>query len=181
MKQILLMMIGLSTLIYADFNRNTEGVVTDSKTNLQWQDNYSDNANAVKSAAWAAAISYCESLDLDGGKWRLPNLNELTSLLDDTRGDPSINNVFQNTTSDNYWSSTTQVSNTDKAYFVGFYFGYQYMHSKTTAHLVRCVRSGQQQLSILSLLQIRISSPAKLKYFPGSQVALGNPYLQVSR
>ena len=144
MKQILLIMIGLSTLVYAErFDRSIEGVVTDSITHLQWQDDYSDNSGTIKSAAWTDAIDYCESLPLDGGGWRLPNLNELTSLVDDRVYGPSISPVFLNTAYIHYWSSTTHERYEDRAWSVLFNNGSQYHSAKTTNGSVRCVRAGQ--------------------------------------
>ena len=143
MRAILLIMIGLSSLVYADFSRSTAGVVTDSTTHLQWQDDYSDNGGNIKSATWTNAIDYCEELLLDDGDWRLPNLNELTSLVDDTTSGPSISSVFLNTTSYYYWSSTTVAGYTSLAWIVYFYYGVQYNYSKAYSSSVRCVRAGQ--------------------------------------
>ena len=115
-------------------------VVTDSNTNLQWQD------DTMKDSRWEEAISYCEALSLDGGNWRLPNINELTSLVDDMETDPAISRVFIHSDSWSYWSSTTVANDTENAWVVEFTNGYQYNDSYkniATAILVRCVRDGE--------------------------------------
>ena len=124
----------------------TNGIITDSKTNLQWQDDYSDNGGGIKSTTWADAISYCETLNLDGSNWRLPNLNELTSLVDDLETDPAINRAFLHSDSCSYWSSTTVANDTENAWVVEFTNGYQYNDSYkniATGNDVRCVRDGE--------------------------------------
>lgn len=144
MKQILLIMIGLSTFICADFNRSTEGIVTDNSTTLQWQDNYSDNGGNIMNTSWVNAISYCESLNLDGDGWRLPNLNELNSLIDDTANYPAISNVFQNIFIGDYWSSTSYSKLYGNwAWYVSFHDGKQSIDMKSVGRTIRCVRGGK--------------------------------------
>ncbi len=152
MKQILLIMIGLNSLVYADFSRSTEGVVTDSQTHLQWQDNYDDMKGyygTIKLTDWQGAIDYCEALTLDGGGWRLPNLNELASLVDDTIYKPAISSVFDYTAykyevgRNVYWSSTTYANRTTSAWSVEFFSGGPDESRKTNDWFVRCVRAGK--------------------------------------
>ena len=139
MKVILLLMIGLS-MLHAELTRDaTTGIVTDSTTGLMWQDN--EVGTLIN---WQGAIDRCEALTLGThSDWRLPNINELTSLVDDTRYDPAISSEFQNTISNGYWSSTTNAYDTDYAWRLSFYFGYQYDYFKTVNNYVRCVRAGQ--------------------------------------
>ena len=85
MKQILLIMLGLSIASYADLTKSGN-IVTDSSTELQWQ-----NDAIGSTMTWTAAITHCEGLVLDGqSDWRLPNIKELNSLVDDSRVSPSI-------------------------------------------------------------------------------------------
>jgi len=138
MRRILLIMIGASMLLYSAFSRDGSGVVTDSVTGLVWQD------NETVEKTWVEAISYCEALTLGGNDdWRLPNKKELLSIVDYNTYNPAISSVFQNTTSDLYWSSTTDASNTSNAWSVNFYGGYTYNDDKTHNGSVRCVRAGQ--------------------------------------
>jgi hypothetical protein len=56
---------------------------------------------------WREALFYCENLTLDGhDDWRLPNRNELQSIIDYSMFTPSIDAVF-NAESIYYWTSTT--------------------------------------------------------------------------
>ena len=145
MKRIFLIMLGLSSLIWAErFTRDVvTGVVTDSQTHLQWQDDYSDNAGNIKSTTWTDAIAYCEALPLDNGGWRLPNQKELISIVDYSIDDPAISPVFIKTSGSIYWSSTTSVNITDTAWIVSFYDGDTGEVGKTASYNVLCVRAEQ--------------------------------------
>ena len=140
MKQILLITIGLSISLFADFTRDdTTKIVTDNETGLQWQDN--ETASIM---IWQDAINYCENLTLgDYNDWRLPNINELTSIVDDTKVNPSLSPVFKFFASYGYWSSTTRAGSSGYAWIVSFYYGYQYYYNKNYSSYVRCVRAGQ--------------------------------------
>ena len=142
MRTILLIMIGISSLVGGDFTRNANGVVIDSRTNLEWQDDYSDNSKKIKEATWQDAIDYCESLTLDGHtNWRLPNVNELISLLDYySKQQPLIDASFENTYSNYYWSSSSEAKLHNYVWIIHFYYGYQYSNTKNKKNSVRCVR-----------------------------------------
>ena len=140
MRAILLLMIGLSTSLLADFSRSN-GVVTDNTTGLQWQNDYSDNGGDIKYAKWTDAIAYCEDLTLGGhSDWRLPNKKELLSIVDYGGYNSSIDTVFTHTSSGYYWSSTTHASFTGYAWIVGFNYGYTSHGVKSVDRYVRCVR-----------------------------------------
>ena len=147
MKRILLIMIGLSSLSMAqEAPRFTKanGIVTDSKTTLEWQDDYSDNGDSIKFAKWTDAIDYCEGLTLNGqSDWRLPNKKELLSIVDYGTYSPAISSVFEKTTSDYYWSSTTSADYPRYVWFVNFGNGSTLDGHKSANAPVRCVRAGQ--------------------------------------
>lgn len=141
MKTILLIMIGFSSFLTADFTRDANSIVTDSTTGLEWQDN-----NISGTMNWQDAIDHCEGLSLgDHDDWRLPNINELISLVDDSKYNPSIDtNAFQNTSTQNYWSSSTDASSTERARTVSFEDGNQLHYlGKGLSYQVRCVRAGE--------------------------------------
>ena len=133
----------LSTLAQADFTRdNGTTIVTDNATDLQWQDNES------VTKTWKNAIIYCEELTLGGyDDWRLPNVNELLSILDDTKVNSRISSVFESFASSNYWSSTTAAVAQYKAWVVYFGGRSQYWYDSgnklDSDSVVRCVRAGQ--------------------------------------
>ena len=101
----------------ADYVRDdANGVVKDTSTSLIWQD---DVASVKRN--WSLAIDYCEELDLGGyDDWRLPNSNELSSLVDRNRTTPAIDPAFTNVVSNYYWSSTTYVGSSDGAWVLAF-------------------------------------------------------------
>ncbi len=148
MKHIFIIMIGLTCLTYSDFSKNN-GIVTDSKTTLQWQDEYSDNWEQIKEGTWTEALNYCEALELGGyTDWRLPNIVELLSIVDYSIRAPSIDLIFEYMTDyDTYWTSTS-TTNELHAYTVDFYQGFPEYSKKfyeygSYEHAIRCVRDGQ--------------------------------------
>jgi hypothetical protein len=124
---------------YADLADNGDGTVTDTKTGLMWQQG---EAGAM---TWTDALTYCENLQLAShDDWRLPNRNELESLIDYSTYDPAINTVaFPGAVSADYWSSTTNANNTVTAWLV--YFGNGGVGYSNESHSlnVRAVRGGQ--------------------------------------
>jgi len=109
-------------------------VVTDSKTGLMWQKEYA----ILKT--WQQALKYCEDLTYAGySDWRLPNKNELSSLINyEKSGSPS--SYFPDMPDSFFWSSSTYVGNANNAWSVDFSNGGVYNHSKTHSSDVRCVR-----------------------------------------
>ena len=121
------------------FTDNLDGTVTDNLTGLIWL----KNASRFGNLNWYDALSECNNLADDGieltdsstaGDWRLPNKNELLSLvhygtnriaLPNTagtgqwkEGDPftQLNRTF-------YWTSTTYAGHDVEAYRVSFCHG----------------------------------------------------------
>jgi len=88
---------------------------------------------------WPTALAYCQGLSLAGKTWRLPNVNELLSLVDLSASNPSINvSLFPGTANNLYWSSTS-TSTTSNAWNVSFASGFSGSGSKTVGLEVRCV------------------------------------------
>jgi hypothetical protein len=79
---------------------------TESLTGLMWPMN-GNLPNGLRT--WQEALDFANALTLCGhSDWRLPNLNELLSLIDRHRWNPAVFSVpFVNVQSDRYWSSTT--------------------------------------------------------------------------
>ena len=121
---------------------NHDGTVTDTETGLMWQ-----KATAPGTYTWQQALAYAEGLELPIGgytDWRLPNRNELQTLVDYSQYNPSINSLLQTTTlSSDYWSSTTYANNTSNAWLVNFYDGGVNVLNKSSSYYVRAVRAGQ--------------------------------------
>lgn len=129
-----------------NFTRDdTTNTVSDSDTKLIWQDN-TDVADKTKKKNWGKAINYCKNLSLGGYKdWRLPSKKELLTIVDKSYDRvPTISGAFKNFTSNSYWSSTTDASNTSYAWDVHFYIGYTGKDNrKSKNYYVRCVRGRQ--------------------------------------
>jgi hypothetical protein len=87
-----------------DYVENGDGTVTDQYTGLMWQQD-----TAEEQMTWEEALAYCENLSLaDYDDWRLPNRNELQSLVDKQPGleGAAINKAFPDTYLNIYWTST---------------------------------------------------------------------------
>ncbi len=125
-----------------NFTRNdTTKTVSESVTNLQWQDDETVTSN---NASWSDALGYCENLTLASKTdWRLPNQNELLSIVDYSRDDIAIDNAFENNASSYYWSSSSLTSNTTHAFNVHFFRGSTHYNEKSNDYYIRCVRGGQ--------------------------------------
>ncbi len=143
-------MIGLSSFSFSVVEETGQftkvaNIVSDSKTGLQWQDNNETNSTAY---SWQEAIDHCEALTLDSlDDWRLPNINELKTLIDRSKREPAIKeNVFEYIGTNNYysyWSSTSIVGVEYDAWVVVFNIGSVTGLNKYYYTYVRCVRDGQ--------------------------------------
>ena len=122
-----------------DFTDNGDGTVTDDNTGLMWQQGEGGKKT------WEDAISYCENLSIAGyTDWRLPNKNELNSIIDYELYNPAIDTTyFPGTNASYYWSSTTKADNSSFAWRVYFSHGYVVYWDKSSSYDVRCVRAGQ--------------------------------------
>jgi hypothetical protein len=129
------------------FSDNGDGTVADLSTGLKWQKcsagNTISNCSSSNSNTyiWENAVLYCNSLNLAGRTWRLPNVNELRSLVNYTIStQPTINNIFSFNPSNAYWSSSTVIQDTSNAWFVFFGSGYVAYNTKSSNFFyVRCV------------------------------------------
>lgn len=129
----------LSTSSFYSSTVNGDEIVTDTATGLVWQKSY------VSDKTWQEALSYCESLTYAGySDWRLPDKNELASLVNYEKYNPASD--FPDMPSyDFFWSSSTLVINTSLAWGVSFDSGYVSSSYKADSYGmsyydVRCVR-----------------------------------------
>jgi len=138
-----------SRITFAALVVNGDGTVTDTSTGLMWQQ------QTVGPMTWEAAISYCEGLSLGGqDDWRLPNTNELQSVVDYTRENPAIDTAaFSDTMSYYYWSSTTFAAVPGCAWSVYFSGGQVVGINKTDSFYVRAVRGGCEESFATVILQ----------------------------
>ncbi|MCK6557413.1 DUF1566 domain-containing protein [Candidatus Binatia bacterium] len=141
---------------------NGDGTVTDTKTGLMWEKLSADGSihDAYNTYTWTAAVT-TKIATLNGGgfagytDWRLPNINELLSLVNYGALGPAIDAAFNTacvpsctvttcscTVSSYYWSSTTYRSSPSGAWVVGFGSGDVGAGLKSTNFYVRAVRGG---------------------------------------
>jgi hypothetical protein len=133
------------------FTDNADGTVTDNLTGLIWL----KNASCFSSQAWAVAVSSANTLangscgltdNSVAGDWRLPNVNEIESLIDYSHVAPAlpVGNPFTGVPNfANYWTSTTYSGSTTVAWWVGTYGGFMGNNTKGTSNYVWPVRGGQ--------------------------------------
>ncbi len=123
----------------ADLVDNENGTITDTETGLMWQ-----KETAPEIYTWEQALAYAEALELPSGgysDWRLPNRNELQTLVDYTQYKPAIDPLLQVITeAPVYWSSTTDANNTVDAWRVDFESGLVEPFDKGHSYYVRAVR-----------------------------------------
>ncbi|HEY8100601.1 MAG TPA: DUF1566 domain-containing protein [Burkholderiaceae bacterium] len=110
------------------FTDNANGTVTDHLTGLIWL----KNAGCYGAEVWSAALTHANQLAngacglTDGstaGQWRMPNANELESLIDVSQANPSVTSghPFINISlTSAYWSSTTYTAATSNAMSIRF-------------------------------------------------------------
>lgn len=108
---------------------------------LEWQDNSEAKTTKLN---WSDAKAHCQNLSLGGYEdWRLPTIQELQSIVDIGKKEPTIKRRFNNVTSSSYWSSSEYVSDAKYAWVVYFGLGVTYSDAKANEGSVRCVRAGQ--------------------------------------
>lgn len=110
------------------FTDNSNGTVTDQLTGLVWL----KDAGCFGPSDWATALTAANQLASgtcglnDGsttGQWRMPNVNELESLVDVSRADPAVSSAApfaRINLSKAYWSSTTYMALTANAMAIRF-------------------------------------------------------------
>jgi len=136
---------GGQTLSTNRFVINTDTII-DTATCLQWQ------KATIGPMIWHDALAASEGLILEGyTDWRLPNINELRSLVDDSTQNPAIeSDAFPDTqpsgywsSTTNYWSSTTDVTNQSPVWIVDFNNGDNLHLDNSSNSYVRAVRGTQ--------------------------------------
>jgi hypothetical protein len=110
------------------FTDNADGTVTDHLTGLVWL----KNAGCFTATDWSAALTAARQLAsgacglADGsaaGQWRMPNANELESLVDVSQVNPAVSAASPFTNFDlnhAYWSSTTYMAGRANAMAIRF-------------------------------------------------------------
>jgi len=120
------------------FTETARGVILvwDKQTDLVWQKDYATNMN------WEQAIAYAVLLNMQhsGGydDWRLPTIEELTTLISYKRSHPASD--FPGMPFDWFWSSSSYAYYASLAWYVNGCYGYVGNGDKTSGGAARCVR-----------------------------------------
>lgn len=161
------------------------GTITDNLTGLIWLKNANCNetvggiSNTVGYHTWANALIWSNALAsgncglTDGstaGQWRMPNRNELESMVNRQYGDPRtwLTGVGFIGVAGNYWSSSTESSLFGGAYSLRTFSGQFDNSGKTNSNAVWPVRSGQSGNATVQLPRTGQTT----NYAPGDDGAL---------
>jgi hypothetical protein len=111
------------------FTDNGNGTLTDNLTGLMWlkdggcikKKKWTDSLNAIADFNNNPANYTCLEYAATYSDWRLPNVNELASLIHYGDSDSAtwLNSEGFVDVNDPYWSSTTRERNTSKAWVIG--------------------------------------------------------------
>lgn len=135
------------------FADNGDGTVTDRLTGLVWL----KNADCYGTKDWASALAAANTLasgscglsdNSRAGDWRVPNVNELASLIAIASLFPALpvtpgSSLFVNLASSYYWSSSTSVERPYYAWMAYLDMGYVDQVSKADALFLWPVRDGR--------------------------------------
>ncbi len=136
-----------------DFTLHNDGTVTHNSTGLMWMRcslgqtwDGSTCTGAASTFTWQNALGAAQSHNFAGhSDWRLPNKNELASLVEQRCVSPAINSkIFPSTpTGGSFWSSSPNADYSYGAWSVLFYYGDVFNGNKSNYGRVRLVRAGQ--------------------------------------
>jgi hypothetical protein len=127
------------------FNVNSDGTVTDTQTGLTWkrclegQTFSSETCNeSAEKPTWSGALA--KTTDV----WRVPNIKELQSLVDETKHNPAINTTCFPTPAGQQpvWSASPYAEDTTNSWVIDFQYGIFFNNIKQTSTVisVRLVR-----------------------------------------
>src|SRR5512146_358109 len=111
--------------------------VKDNSTGLIWEQE-PDREHDV----WSRSNERCAAKDVGGQKgWRGPSVEELKSLIDPTRRDPSLpaGHPFSNIKSEIYWTSTPDPKDDIVAWQVSFFSGEPVTDQKSGTRRMWCL------------------------------------------
>ena len=134
------------------FTINGDGTVTDTATGLMWArcpeglSGTNCATGSIDLLRWDEALTRARDATLAGyADWRLPNIKELFSLVEERCNNPAINiAVFPNeraSSSSTFWSASPDSNSANYAWNVQFYYGYVYNYPRVNAYKVLLVRS----------------------------------------
>lgn len=135
-----------------DFTVHDNGTVTHNTTGLMWLRcslgqswDGSTCSGSESTYTWTNALAAARSHTFAGySDWRLPNKNELESIIEDRCYDPAVNTIiFPNTPSNWFWSSSPATNGSTLGWGIFFGNGNVTTSHKGLNNRVRLVRDGQ--------------------------------------
>ncbi len=133
------------------FTVNGDGTATDKQTGLTWMRcsigqtwQAGSCIGNVSGHTWQQALTLAKAHDFAGkNDWRLPNIKELSSIVEVSCINPAINSVIFPNTASVSWSSSPYANSNYGAWDVNFSYGYDGNGYKLNGSHVRLVRGGQ--------------------------------------
>lgn len=133
----------------SDFTVHNNGTVTHNATGLMWMRcSIGQTWQGERCTGVASKFTWQQALTQDGtnyagySDWRLPNKNELASIVELRCYNTSINgDIFPDTPSSWFWSSSPSYHTSNFAWYVHFYYGGFHTYSKGDDYHVRLVRA----------------------------------------
>ena len=146
-----------STTPISDFIDHGDGTVTHKRSGLMWMKCSLGQSGADCTTGGASDYSWQQALEVTDGysfagyaDWRLPNISELSSIVEQRCYEPAINlDVFPSTPStlsnSIFWSTSPHANNSNYVWNVEFSTGANDLNVDRDDYLmhVRLVRSGQ--------------------------------------
>ncbi|MBF0565045.1 MAG: DUF1566 domain-containing protein [Nitrospirae bacterium] len=162
------------------FTDNGDQTITDNLTGLIWAKDAGTPAVGACTGgkmAWTKALDYVACLNaanyLGYNDWRLPNINELESLVNAEQSSPGqwlATQGYTNVESDHYWSSTTYARFTSDVWNVIVWCGLVVNSAKSLSFFVWPVRTEQSGSNGNSAVW---ATGQKQSYYSGDDGAIG--------
>lgn len=134
----------------SEFTDHGDGTITHHTTGLIWikcreGQSGADCTGTPTFMTWGQALVHASSREFAGyADWRLPNIKELASIVEDACYYPAINlSVFPDDSSAYVWSSSPYASNPGYAWLLSFGRAVDAITNKPGGNYVRLVRGGQ--------------------------------------
>ncbi|NMR24406.1 DUF1566 domain-containing protein [Pseudoalteromonas sp. NEC-BIFX-2020_015] len=133
----------------SDFTLHDNGTVTHNTTGLMWMrcsigQTWEDESctGDASGFTWQQALAQNGTAYAGYSDWRVPNKNELASILEQRCYNPSINEaIFPDTPANHFWSSSPYADYSNYALGVNVGIGFVYYYYKGNDFHVRLVRA----------------------------------------
>jgi hypothetical protein len=134
----------------SNFVVNTDGTITDQTFKLTWMrcsvgqvwdvDTCIGDASELN---WQQALQTAHGYEFADQKgWRLPNVKELATITERSCVRPAINEeLFPNTPSDDFWTSTPSIQDVERAWVIAFFNSSNSVKQKELFVFTRLVRT----------------------------------------